>query len=223
DSFGPAAVAAIAGMTEASSEEALFDLAALSLATYAGSSRFRQHVLLADFAREQVADADLARQRLVDFYRHFADTNRANYAALEPEWENLLAAIRTAHALQAWQAVIDLAAALSDDWFTRARYAEMRQGYELAIDAITHTGNHKPQHAEFERMWGRACLEQSDHAESQRHLANSLEIFRHLHDNAGIAQVMTLLGRLARARNELEESDQWLQDAESLLRQLHCR
>ncbi|MCB0146285.1 MAG: hypothetical protein KDE01_01345, partial [Caldilineaceae bacterium] len=56
--------------------------------------------------------------------------------------------------------------------------------------------------------------------ESQRHLANSLEIFRHLHDNAGIAQVMTLLGRLARARNELEESDQWLQDAEVLLRQL---
>ncbi len=220
DSFSAAAVAAIAGLAEASTEEALFDLAALSLATYTGNSRFRQHVLLADFAREQVADPDLVRRRLVDFYRHFADTNRANYAALEPEWENLLAAIRTAHALQAWQVVIDLAAALSDDWFTRARYAEMRQGYELAIDAITHTGNHEPQHAEFERMWGRACLEQSDHAESQLHLANSLEIYRHLRDNAGIAQVMTLLGRLARARNELEESDQWLQDAESLLRQL---
>lgn len=220
DSFGAAAVAAIAGLAEASTEEALFDLAALSLATYAGNSRFRQHVLLADFAREQVAHPDMARQRLVDFYRHFAETQRANYAALEPEWENLLTAIRTAHALHAWQAVIDLAAALSDDWFTRARYAEMRQGYGLAIDAIAQIGNHAVQQADFERMWGSACLEQSDYTEAQSHLGSSLEIYRRLDDSAGIAQVMTLMGRLARARNELEESDQWLQDAETLLRQL---
>ncbi len=220
DSFGAAAVAAIASLAHEYAEEALFDLAALSLVTYAGSGRFRQHVLLADFAREQVADAAIARRRLVDFYRHFAETNRANYAALEPEWENLLAAIRTAHALQAWQAVIDLAAALSDAWFTRARYAEMRQGYDLALDAIAQIGNHAAQQAEFERMWGQACLEQSDFAEAQQHFGSSLEIYRGLGDQAGLAGVMVLLGRLARDRNEHEESDQWLQDAEELLRKL---
>ncbi|MCB0053173.1 MAG: tetratricopeptide repeat protein, partial [Caldilinea sp.] len=98
------------------------------------------------------------------------------------------------------------------------RYAEMRQGYELAIDAITHTGNHKAQHAEFERMWGRACLEQSDFVEAHEHFDGSLNIYRHLGDEGRAANVMLLLGRLARDRNEHEESDQWLQDAEILLR-----
>ncbi|MEZ4865990.1 MAG: BTAD domain-containing putative transcriptional regulator [Caldilineaceae bacterium] len=91
----PFAAEAIAYLAEAQvdvTEEWLFALEALSLVKAEGERYYRQHPLLADFAREKLVDGAEVSTRMADYYYEFAQVNQQHYAVLKLEWEKLMVA-----------------------------------------------------------------------------------------------------------------------------------
>jgi DNA-binding SARP family transcriptional activator len=218
-SFAADAVAHLAGLDRYTAEDRLFALTALSLVGEETTDRYRQHPLLADFAVEQLGENQIPFVDMALYYQQFAEQNRTNYAALRPEWENLMAGMETAHRLQQWPLVLNYAESLTQAWFTRARYTQARRGYEWAIDAAESLAD--------ERVWAesllnlaRACLEQNDYPEAQRLLGESLLKFESLDNRAKMAEARYYLGRIAIEQAEYEAADRLLTSSLQLQEQL---
>ncbi|MAT99882.1 MAG: hypothetical protein CL608_22300 [Anaerolineaceae bacterium] len=196
-SFTAEAMAHIADMAQYPAEDRLFDLVNLSLLREEEGRRYRQHPLLADFAREQLGeDEGEGYGRFASYYLHFAQQNQHDYDALRPEWDNLVAAMAAAHAHQLWQTVIDFADALHDAWFTRGRFSQARIGYKWAKLAAAEIKSPK-QHADSCFYWGLACLEQSHYEEAISLFNQCLAEYQRIEDLAGMAKVQANLARIA--------------------------
>ncbi|RIK30072.1 MAG: hypothetical protein DCC55_37525, partial [Chloroflexi bacterium] len=218
-SFAADAVAHLAGLDRYTAEDRLFALTALSLVSEEAGDRYRQHPLLADFAAEQLGENKIPFVDMALYYQQFAEQNRTNYAALRPEWENLMAGMETAHRLRQWPLVLDYAESLTQAWFTRARYSQARRGYEWAIHAAETLADERAR-AESLLNLARACLEQNDYPEAQRMLGGSFRIFEKLEDKVKIAQTQYYLGRIAIEQAEYEAAERLLMASLQLREQL---
>ena len=214
-SFAAPALAALADLDVYTAEDRLFALTALSLLTEEEEVRYRQHPLLADFAREQLGNNDDAWRRMAHYYQHFAQEHQADYAALQPEWENMMAGMQTAHILQEWQLVLDYADTLTEPWFSHARYSEARSAYALAQEAAQALENH-PYLADCLLKWGQACIEQDDHDEAERLLTASQQIYTAVEDRTGLAAVQYHLGQSAIERSDFERAAVLLSESQSI-------
>lgn len=187
-SFAAPALAYLADLDVYTTEDRLFALTALSLLTEEEEDRYRQHPLLADFAREQLGNDTSALHRMAAYYLAFAQAYQTDYAALQPEWENMMAGMETAHALQEWQLVLDYANALTEPWFTRARYSEARQAYPWVKIAAVNIANEEYL-AYCLLKWAQACIEQDDHIQAEHLLTESLQSYEKLGDTEGVCNV----------------------------------
>ncbi|MBK9051435.1 MAG: hypothetical protein IPL78_11125 [Chloroflexi bacterium] len=184
-SFTVDALIAIADRDPYETEDQLFALNALCLVTPTADGRYRQHALLAEFAREHLTDEE-ADRRLVEFYLVLAQANGRDYDALRPEWENLMAGMEAAYKREMWAEVLGYSEALTEAWFARGRYTEARQGYEWAVAAAAAVVDEKLKAKNLFR-WAQACLEQSDNQQAEQLVDQSLELFRQQNDLAGQA------------------------------------
>ncbi|MEJ2749381.1 MAG: NB-ARC domain-containing protein, partial [Anaerolineae bacterium] len=175
-SFAVDAVTAIAEMDYFEALDRLDALVALSLLNDVGDERYRQHALLADFAREKLGQDDNPYRRMIAYYRAFAANHNENYAELELEWENLSASIEQAHRLTMWQAVVEFADLLHEAWFVRGRYTEARTSFRLALQAAESLADWREQ-ANCQLYWGRACLEQGVYDQAQKVLLDRFRLF----------------------------------------------
>ncbi|MCX6050530.1 MAG: NB-ARC domain-containing protein [Chloroflexi bacterium] len=221
-SFTAPALAYIAGVDKYTAEDRLFALTALSLLSEDEADRYRQHPLLADFAYEQLGDNVEAKTSLALYYQTFADQHRTNYAALRPEWENMMEGMRTAHTLQAWPLVLDYADTLTEAWFVRARYAQARRAYAWVRDAALALANEEAL-ATCLLKWGQACIEQNDHAEANVLLAEGIRIYEKLDHTAGIASINYYLARISLEQANYDIAEQLLVASQRLREQLGDR
>ncbi len=216
-SFAVPALAYLAELDPYTAEDRLFTLMALSLLTEeevdsGQPPRYRQHPLLADFAGEQLGDDQAAQLRLVHYYLSFAQGQRTDYAALQPEWENLIAGLQTAHVLEEWPLVLDYADALTDAWFTQARYTEAREAYALVKEAAEALGDEQAL-AECLLRWGRACIEQDDYGEAEALLDPCLELYTKSANGNGIAMVKYYLARIALDKAQYDAAELYLEES----------
>lgn len=169
--------------------------------------RYTMHSLLRYFAAVKLAartpDIECA---FVTYFSQFACAHQADYGKLQPEWPNFLVAITKAHALEAWQTVLDLVQVLDEPWFRQIRFHEMRQGLMLAIDAAAALDD-QPALAHVLLRLSEVELEQNAYDTAEAHLRDVLTHFQHLDDNRKIAQVHYLLGRI---KNEQAQDDEAL-------------
>jgi predicted ATPase/DNA-binding SARP family transcriptional activator len=165
-------------------------------------TRYQLHDLLRQFGNEKLSDVSEldAYQRFVQFYLELAQTKQKDYPALEPEWGNLLTGMRFAHERQQWQIVINYAQTLSEPWFTRGRFTEMRVGMKWGCEASQAQTDYQSQ-AFFDIQLGRACVEQGDYSEASRLFSESATLSEKLGNDLGLATA-----RFARARVALELS-----------------
>jgi DNA-binding SARP family transcriptional activator/tetratricopeptide (TPR) repeat protein len=219
-SFTAAALTAAADQDRYEVEDRIFTLISLSLAQEEGETRYSQHPLLADFAREKLGEAVEEHGRLIQYYLDFVRQYQQDYDNLRPEWDNILGAMQTAYAYQIWPAVIDFADALGDAWFTRGRYTDARKGYMLAAEAAVATNDPLKQ-ASFLYRWGQACIEQADHAAAHDKFTQSQRLCQEIGDIAGLANTETSLGRLALERGEVDEAKTHLAHSRHLYESLN--
>ncbi len=203
-SFAADLMAGIAGHNRYETEDRLFALVALSLAQEEGATRYRQHPLLADFAREKLLEAGEAGVwygRVAHTFLTFAQQHQHDYDALRPEWDNLMAAMQAAHNNKLWQTVIDFADALHDAWFARGRYTQARQGYQSAYTAASIMQEANVQ-VHLLNMWARACIEQKEYTEAKALLGTAQQICELISDWRPEARIKYDLARIA-----LEQAD----------------
>jgi DNA-binding SARP family transcriptional activator len=216
--FHPRAVEAIAAEPEAGWR--LADLAALSLVQQAGDGYYRQHALLADYAREKLGalslDEAALEQRLLAYYDQFVGEHHRDYAALAQEWGNIQAALEAAHRRRDWQRVYDLGRQMTGAWFLQARYSLAREAYRFSYDAARMLEDDEGI-AETLLDWGRACIEQGDYPEAQEHLEESLRLFEtHVGDPLRAADVRLALGRVAMEVSQFDQAESWLVEAQQI-------
>ncbi len=223
-SFAVPALAALAGLDLYLTEDRLFALTTLSLLNEeeegGGTTvRYRQHPLLADFAREQLGTARDDYLCMIHYYLAFAQEQQHQYPAIQPEWNNLMAAIRQAFEWQEWQVVIDFTAALAEPWLARARYAEARRAYGWARVAATELGN---EHALVDCLlrWGQVCIEQYDYDEAEQLITAALEVTQTLQLSNETAHANYHLARIALDRADYEQAERWLAESQQLFQQL---
>ena len=193
-SFTVDALTAIAGGDPYETEDQLYALNALSLVAQTADGRYRQHTLLAEFARDTLADPQTDR-RLAEYYLAYAQEYGQNYNALRPEWENLMAGMETAYKREMWVEVLGYSQALTEAWFARGRYTEARQGYEWAVAAAESIAD-EPQKARNLFRWAQACLEQSGNQQAEQLVDQSVALFRQQNDLAGQAAAQNLKASL---------------------------
>ncbi len=217
-SFRAEALASIAELDLYITEDRLFALTALSLLIEVenegeGTLRYRQHPLLADFSCEQLGEDRAAQLRMVRYYLAFAQDHQTDYAALQPEWENLMAAMATAHRLQEWPVVLDYAQTLTEPWFTRARYTEARQAYQLVRAAAEQVADQVAL-ATCLLCWGRACVEQYDYIEAEALLTTALTLQQQLGRRNEVANTEYHLARIALEQAQYDKAENLLHDSQ---------
>lgn len=218
--FTAEALASIAEIDRYGAMDRLDSLVALSLLNEEGDQYYRQHALLADFAREQVADMTPPLQRMAQYYLDYATNYRHDYTRLRPEWENLAAGIRNAYDLQMWNIVIDYTQALHHAWLARGRYTEAQQAHKQAIEAAKMQNNQQALAYSLLR-WGETSLEKNDHAETHDLLLRSAQLFQKLQDNAGLASAYYYQARLAIEAANYEQAETLLKQSQQLREALH--
>lgn len=220
-SFAADLMAAVADQDRYETEDRIFALVALSLAQEDGATRYRQHPLLADFAREKLGESGeegMWYGRLAQIYLTFAQKQQRHYDALRPEWDNLMAAMQAAHDCELWPTVIAFADVLHDAWFARGRYAQARQGYQWVHKAAQKMPDESAQIANYLR-WGEACIEQNLYTEANQVVQAGLSMARQSHDDAATASALLHLARIALEKAQYEEAMAYLTEARTLREQ----
>lgn len=198
--FSAAAAGRVAGATE-------IDLDRLGEASLLQQQpeprRYALHSLLRQFAADKLADETPAiDQAFVGYFRQFARDHRTEYARLQPEWGNFLAAMSKAQG----PAVLELARLLDEAWWRQIRFHDMRQGWGLALAAAAALPD-PPAEARARLRLGEIEMELNDYEAATTHLAQALERLTRLEDGWGIAQAQYLTGRI---RNEQARDDEAL-------------
>jgi len=220
--FSAAALAAVGGLSVPAASEDLDALVALSLLSFENSIHYRQHPLLADFAREHLDEAEAADARMAKYFLAYATEHRQNYLALEQEWDNLSAGIEVAGQQAMWQVIVDYGDVLTNAWFARGRFSQARQAFALVCAAARELEEQDPYIAATIN-WGRACIEQGDYDEAKERLEHALQTGREVNDQHGIATAQFHMGRVALEQSNYDEARKQFVESQRLLEQLGDR
>lgn len=214
--FTPEALAAAANLDLFDTEDELYTLAALSLVSEQGETRYQQHPLLADFAGEKLGDElEETNGRFATYYLSFAQENGTNLEALEPEWENLNAAIQAASNLQQWQAVLDFTDALAESWFKYGRFHDANQIYPLAKTAAEKQSS-QVSLAQTLLRWAEINIEQSHYNQAWERLEAALHLFYQLEDDVGVAKSKYFQGFILHDQGRFQEAKPLLRESQKL-------
>ena len=183
-------------------------------------TRYQLHDLLRQFGGQKLSNSTEldVYQRLIGYYLGFAQNKHTDYAALEPEWANLLAGMRTAYEGHQWQTVIDYAQTLSEPWFTRGRYADAREGLAWANIAAQSVQDQIAM-ARFIYLKAKACFQQGSYEETEDCLNRAFALFAGHNDLSGIADVYYQQARLAIERSAYQHAEALLAEARAIRQQ----
>jgi DNA-binding SARP family transcriptional activator len=222
-SFAADLMAGVAGHDRYETEDRIFALVALSLAQEEGATRYQQHPLLADFAREKLLESGEAGGwygRMAHTYLAFARQHQHNYDALRPEWDNLMAAMQAAHEYELWQEVIEFADALHDAWFARGRYTQARQGFQWALEAA-HLSENTMSLANSYLHLGETHLHQSNYGEAYTWVTKGLPVYQQMRDHAGISEAHYLLGQIMLEQRNYDDAAIHLEQSISMREEIN--
>jgi tetratricopeptide (TPR) repeat protein len=219
-SFSSAAIAATADRPVDEIEEKLLELVSVSLLRVEGVQRFRQHPLLADFAREQMGDPGAALARWAGYFLAFAEQHRTQPAIIDAEMDNLMAVLETLHERAEWMLVCQCVEALHPSWLANAHYTHARRGCISAVDAARNLAD-DCRLAQGLVWLGFACGEQNDYAEAEIHLQQAAQVARQVGDSALLAEALFHLARIAVERSDLESAEELLNECRQLQLALH--
>lgn len=213
--FAAEALSYLADMDLFAVEDSLYTLTALSLVKEEGEIYYRQHPLLADFAREKLGDAAPVLRRFSDYYYNFSREHAAAYARLQPEWGNIIAAIDAAYQQERWQQVIDYAGILTQTWLAQARFNDARKVHRWTDHAAQQLGDKEAQATNLVR-WGEIALEQNEYDEAKEYLSAGLSLWMNLEEDFGVADAQFQLARIDIERGDYEDAKKRLDECLSI-------
>lgn len=177
------------------------------------AERYSLHPLLRQFGAEKLAERTReVEAAFVEYFHSFAHRHTNDYPQLQPEWHNFAAAIAAAHRLGFRQRVLGFVEALDEGWFRRMRFAEMRAGLALALDAAGALED-QPRLARILLRLGEIETELNDYTAAEGRLSAALPLLLRLEEGRGVAQTNYLLGRMRSEQSQDEEAAALLAEA----------
>ncbi len=208
------ALATVAGFDDSARvNEAIKNLRALWLIKGTDeNSRFTIEGLTRSLALARLSKDDRAdefRQRFVVHFLAYAQAHAQktgeDFAAMEAERENLLAAMDVAFQRQDWISVMIIRAALEEFLDLRGHWDKAIQYGEQAVQAAHHVGNEQAL-AYFTNNLAVIHHQRGNLEEAQRLYDKSLEIRKKLGEQISIAPTLHNLAIIAQAQGEINEA-----------------
>jgi tetratricopeptide (TPR) repeat protein/transcriptional regulator with XRE-family HTH domain len=217
EDFGPEAVAYVTGRSLEETQDGLRRLYGLSLVQQGGPGRYRLHPLLRDYARERIGDGAIY-ARMVEYFVRYVAAHKWDYAALEREVDNVLAALDMAFQREMWPLLIRGAGAFSHFLESKGMYglAEFHLGRaeqaarSAGDDAVLVT-------VLFHR--GRLSRGRGSYDQAEAQLREGLALARELGHNQQVSELLGELGAVAGYRGDYERAKATLQEGLALARQ----
>jgi len=224
--FSVDAITAVTGNNESRYwfYDRLDDLVKLSLLEEAkkeGKDMFRQHMLLAAYARKKLQALGLGKrpyQRFVTYYLQFAQEHSQVYSRLSPEWPNLDAAIETAARFHMHTQLIGLVNTLRQTWLAQARYDQALQAMALAETAAA-AEKDLLTYANITHDRSKIYLERTQYTAARDTLLQALPTIRQIPEKTCEARAHLLLGEIYHRLHETDEARKHLTLAQTLFQQ----
>jgi tetratricopeptide (TPR) repeat protein len=163
------------------------------------------------------------RQRFVAHFLAYAKAHAQptpeDYAALEAERENLLAAMDYAYATEDWQSVIDVRDAMEEFLDVRGYWDEHTKWGERAMEAARQAKDQKAV-GRFAHNTAVVHQRRGDYAQAHHLYQESLDIARKLGDQAGTASSLHQLGLLAHDQGDYAQARRLYQESLDIKRKL---
>ncbi len=223
DDFSSAAAAAVADVPHDVAQDHLRKLYALSLVqagrtTRAGQpNRYRLHLLLRDYAGQQLGEDTAVIQRFVNYYVNYTQAHSHNFAALDLEQKNVLTALELAG--QLGQTADFIAGVLAFYLFWEAKGL-----YAVAGDYLARLTERPPE----EPVWqmrlhhyrGRLAQRQGEYIEAEDQFEHALELARTLEAEEELSHLLRALGVLAARRGDYVLADVYYKEGLALAKTL---
>jgi len=174
--------------------EVLDVLADAGLLESNGSGRYTLHQTIFDYATLHYQEQG-ASERFITYFMDFIEVHEIDYATLDRESTNILAALEVAHTLEKSAEFVRMVCSLANFWHVRASYvfAEeyLLRAYEAAKSSEDVRGQaHVLQHlARIHEQWG-------NYAQVTLYLHKSLALAHYMSDSALIGVSLSSLGRV---------------------------
>jgi tetratricopeptide (TPR) repeat protein len=224
DDFSDEAAAFITDLPLDEAQDRLRQLYGLSLvqqgrANLSGQpARYRLHLLLRDYAREQLQDKHVV-TRLVAYFVSYAQQNRRAYAALDMEMENIQAALQQAAAKGMERQLVQGLNALY--YFLEARGLYELAGQQLAqAEATAATLNDPATLLVVKHNSGRLAQRQGKYIEAETHYQEALALAREIDDRPNLSHLLRALGVLAARQGDYVLADAYYKEGLALAREL---
>lgn len=186
---------------------------------YGRFARYALHPLLRDYARQQLAEETEAQTRVVRYFVQFAAQHRRNYALLEIEQANILAALKTAESHHLLDELVQGARAFY-------HFLEARGLYTVAAEylAKAHTAaiiiNDTVALSAVKYHLGHLAQQRGELIEAETQYEESLELAREAGDAGHLSRLLRALGVLAARRGDYELADAYYKEGLELARQV---
>ncbi|MCA9955136.1 MAG: tetratricopeptide repeat protein, partial [Anaerolineales bacterium] len=223
DDFSSAAAAAVADVPIDVAQDHLRKLYALSLVqagreTRTGQpNRYRLHLLLRDYAAQQLGEDTAVTHRFVSHYVNFSRTNSHNFAALDLEQKNVLTALEMAE--QVGQTADFVAGVLAFYLFWEAKGL-----YAVAGDFLARVAKWRPEEPALQmrlhHYQGRLAQRQGEYIEAEAQFEQALELARELAAEEELSHLLRALGVLAARRGDYVLADAYYKEGLELAKTL---
>jgi tetratricopeptide (TPR) repeat protein/transcriptional regulator with XRE-family HTH domain len=201
--------------------ETLDALSDAGLLESSGTERYTLHQTIADYARTQSTDEGV-NERLASYYVEFAQAHATDYAALERESDNILAALETAFERGMRPELVQGVQAFAPWLITRGLYSVTEIHLQRSLDAAQSIGDINSQ-ANARLLLGKIAEQRGDNEQAQANWQHGLELAREHGQRNSMAQVLREQGSFAWKQGHFQEAHQLLEESLGILRQLGDR
>ncbi|KAA3660933.1 MAG: hypothetical protein DWQ04_18005 [Chloroflexi bacterium] len=223
DDFSDEAAAFIAGISLEDAQDQLRQLFAISL-VYQGRggvgirARYRLHLLLRDYARNQLED-DAAIERFVHFYLSQGGENGRSPVQFDLDQQQIITALHYAVERKMQNPLVKGVNRVYPFW-------ESRGLYETAVTWLTHA-NKVIDNVDEPHMTmmlahhnGRLAQRQGEYIQAETQFESALTIARELKDDENLSHILRALGILAARRGDYVLADAYYKEGLALARAL---
>jgi tetratricopeptide (TPR) repeat protein len=221
EDFSVDAAAYITETSLAHTKESLMRLQKLSLLQPGRSTRYRLHTLLRLYAREKIAD-ESAFERMVEYFIGYLGTHQKDYAALDLEAGNIVAAIQTASEREKGPT-------LARNINTVYEFLEARGLYDVAetylerVERLARADGDSGRLSAALLNQGRVARLRANYRHAMDYLEESLKLARELEDREQISTVLMNIGMVVANFPDYERAEAYFLEGLRLARQLRNR
>lgn len=225
DDFSSQAAAIVADLLHDIAQDYLRKLYALSLVqagretAVSRPNRYRLHLLLRDYAGEQLADETAVQHRFVQYFVTFARQHSHDFAALDLEQKNVLTALQLAQQLGQTADFVAGVLAFYLFWEAKGLY-DVAGEYLHGVETAVIQQNDPALQLRLHHYQGRLAQRQGEYIEAEAQFETALELARSLEAEEELSHLLRALGVLAARRGDYVLADAYYKEGLELAKTL---